>query len=187
MPGLPSCTAPDRRYPPPDPPRRSNDPPGPPLQAGFSFCARSRWARLGVDAPRTGNHKPDCRAASGSPANSQLLSSCRGARRQPSGGRTMLVFDCPVTKNHVRTSVNTSPEELKRLGGFRLSLWCPHCRPATRSWQPMRVSSMTRQASLRPTSPLRRYRPSGFHGPRLARATNKAEMISPGRRTRGLK
>ena len=40
----------------------------------------------------------------------------------------MLVFDCPVTKNHVRTSVETSAEELKRLGEFRLSLWCPHCQ-----------------------------------------------------------
>ena len=40
----------------------------------------------------------------------------------------MLVFDCPITKNHVRTSVETSPEELRRLGGFRLSLWCPHCQ-----------------------------------------------------------
>ena len=40
----------------------------------------------------------------------------------------MLVFDCPITKNHVRTSVETSAEELKRLGGFRLSLWCPHCQ-----------------------------------------------------------
>ena len=40
----------------------------------------------------------------------------------------MLVFDCPITKNHVRTSVETSAEELKRLGKFRLSLWCPHCQ-----------------------------------------------------------
>jgi hypothetical protein len=39
----------------------------------------------------------------------------------------VLAFTCPVTQNLVRTSLETSAEQLKRLGGFRLSLWCPHC------------------------------------------------------------
>ena len=40
----------------------------------------------------------------------------------------MLVFDCPATKKHVRTTLEPSAEDLKRLGEFRLSLWCPHCQ-----------------------------------------------------------
>ena len=39
----------------------------------------------------------------------------------------MLAFTCPVTQKLVRTSLETSAEQLKRLGGFQLSLWCPHC------------------------------------------------------------
>ena len=40
----------------------------------------------------------------------------------------MLAYHCPKTKKLVRTSLETSADQLKRLGEFQLSLWCPYCQ-----------------------------------------------------------
>jgi hypothetical protein len=40
----------------------------------------------------------------------------------------MLTYSCPETKNLVRTSIETSEEQLRRLGRFKLSVWCPYCQ-----------------------------------------------------------
>jgi len=40
----------------------------------------------------------------------------------------MLSYNCPATKRPVETSIDTSSSMLKRLGQFKLSLWCPHCQ-----------------------------------------------------------
>ena len=40
----------------------------------------------------------------------------------------MLGYNCPKTNKLVRTTLETSVEQLTRLGGFQLSLWCPHCQ-----------------------------------------------------------
>jgi hypothetical protein len=40
----------------------------------------------------------------------------------------MLIYHCPKTKQVVETGVETSDEMLKRLGQFKLALWCPHCQ-----------------------------------------------------------
>ena len=37
-------------------------------------------------------------------------------------------YKCPATQNLVETSLNPSAEDLRRLGDFKLSLWCPHCQ-----------------------------------------------------------
>lgn len=39
----------------------------------------------------------------------------------------MLTYRCPVTKQPVATSIETTESELRRLGPLRVSLWCPHC------------------------------------------------------------
>jgi hypothetical protein len=40
----------------------------------------------------------------------------------------MLMYNCPATKQAVETSIETSTEMLRRLGQFKLALWCPHCQ-----------------------------------------------------------
>jgi hypothetical protein len=40
----------------------------------------------------------------------------------------MLAYHCPKTQKLVRTTLETSPDQLRRLGAFQLSLWCPHCQ-----------------------------------------------------------
>jgi hypothetical protein len=40
----------------------------------------------------------------------------------------MLIYNCPETKKVVETGLETSEQTLKRLGQFKLSLWCPHCQ-----------------------------------------------------------
>jgi hypothetical protein len=40
----------------------------------------------------------------------------------------MLIYNCPQTKQVVETGIDTSSQMLKRLGQFKLSLWCPHCQ-----------------------------------------------------------
>jgi hypothetical protein len=44
------------------------------------------------------------------------------------GRRWMLTYICPATKQAVETSLNTSNENLQRLGQAKLSLWCPYCQ-----------------------------------------------------------
>lgn len=39
--------------------------------------------------------------------------------------KCMLMFNCPATQRPVETSIETSSAMLKRLGRFKLSLWCP--------------------------------------------------------------
>jgi len=38
-----------------------------------------------------------------------------------------LTYKCPDSGRAVRTSILTSSKMLRRLGAFRLSVWCPHC------------------------------------------------------------
>jgi hypothetical protein len=42
----------------------------------------------------------------------------------------VLTYRCPDTAQFVQTDIRTSQTELKRLGEFKLSLWCPHCQAA---------------------------------------------------------
>jgi hypothetical protein len=39
----------------------------------------------------------------------------------------MLIYECPQTKQMVQTSIETSEGELQRMGGLKISVWCPHC------------------------------------------------------------
>jgi hypothetical protein len=42
----------------------------------------------------------------------------------------MLIYRCPKSGQTVRTSIQTSMEQVRRLSSFKLSLWCPHCNDA---------------------------------------------------------
>jgi hypothetical protein len=42
----------------------------------------------------------------------------------------MLIYRCPKTSKSVRTSIETTDKELRRLASFKLSVWCPHCDDA---------------------------------------------------------
>ena len=42
----------------------------------------------------------------------------------------MLTYRCPNSGKLVRTSVETSDNEIRRLASFKLSVWCPHCDDA---------------------------------------------------------
>jgi hypothetical protein len=51
-------------------------------------------------------------------------------RRHLNGSDAVLTYRCPDTGQFVQTDIRTSQTELKRLGQFKLSLWCPHCQAA---------------------------------------------------------
>jgi hypothetical protein len=38
------------------------------------------------------------------------------------------MYNCPATKQAVETSLNTTNENLQKLGQAKLSLWCPYCQ-----------------------------------------------------------
>jgi hypothetical protein len=40
----------------------------------------------------------------------------------------MLIYYCPTTTRIVRTSIETSEADARRLSVFKLSLWCPYCQ-----------------------------------------------------------
>jgi hypothetical protein len=40
----------------------------------------------------------------------------------------MLRYSCPVTGRMVETSIEVSKQNLSRLEGFKISVWCPHCQ-----------------------------------------------------------
>ena len=40
----------------------------------------------------------------------------------------MLIYDCPTTARVVRSNIETSEAELRRLSALKLSLWCPYCQ-----------------------------------------------------------
>ena len=40
----------------------------------------------------------------------------------------MIVFSCPITGGQQFSEIETSPEQLARLGRLKLSLWCSHCK-----------------------------------------------------------
>jgi cytochrome c-type biogenesis protein CcmH/NrfF len=40
----------------------------------------------------------------------------------------VLIYTCPETNEVVTTNIDTSKEDLTRLGMITLSLWCPHCQ-----------------------------------------------------------
>ena len=42
----------------------------------------------------------------------------------------MVTYRCPKSGKIVRTSVETSSNEVRRLAAFKLSFWCPHCDDA---------------------------------------------------------
>jgi hypothetical protein len=42
----------------------------------------------------------------------------------------MLVYRCPKHGKTVRTTIETTENELRRLAAFKLSVWCPHCDDA---------------------------------------------------------
>ena len=45
-------------------------------------------------------------------------------------GGVMLTYRCPKSGKIVRTSVETTSKEVRRLAEFKLSFWCPHCDDA---------------------------------------------------------
>jgi hypothetical protein len=42
----------------------------------------------------------------------------------------MLIYRCPSSGKTVRTCIETTNAELRRLASFKLSVWCPHCNDA---------------------------------------------------------
>jgi hypothetical protein len=42
----------------------------------------------------------------------------------------MLIYRCPKSGKTVRTCIETTDKELRRLASFKLSVWCPHCDDA---------------------------------------------------------
>jgi hypothetical protein len=40
----------------------------------------------------------------------------------------MLIYRCPTTQQIVRSDIETSEPEVRRLSAFRFSLWCPYCQ-----------------------------------------------------------
>jgi hypothetical protein len=40
---------------------------------------------------------------------------------------SVLTYTCPDSGRTVRTAILTDSKTLKRLGAFKLSVWCPHC------------------------------------------------------------
>jgi len=46
------------------------------------------------------------------------------------GVASMLIYRCPNSGKSVRTSIETSGKEIRRLATFKLSVWCPHCQDA---------------------------------------------------------
>jgi hypothetical protein len=40
----------------------------------------------------------------------------------------MLTYRCPTTARVVHSGIETSEDEIRRLGALRLSLWCPYCQ-----------------------------------------------------------
>ena len=40
----------------------------------------------------------------------------------------MLTYRCPTAGKIVRTGIDASREDLRRLQSFKLSVWCPHCQ-----------------------------------------------------------
>jgi len=40
----------------------------------------------------------------------------------------VLIYRCPKTDKVVKTSINTSEDEVRRLKTLELSLWCPYCQ-----------------------------------------------------------
>jgi len=42
----------------------------------------------------------------------------------------MLIYRCPKSGKSVRTCIETTDSELRRLASFKLSVWCPHCDDA---------------------------------------------------------
>jgi hypothetical protein len=46
------------------------------------------------------------------------------------GVASMLIYRCPKSGKTVRTSIETSGKEIRRLASFKLSVWCPHCQDA---------------------------------------------------------
>ena len=43
-------------------------------------------------------------------------------------GCLMLIYHCPNTGRVVRSGIETSEAEVRRLSALRFSLWCPHCQ-----------------------------------------------------------
>ena len=41
-----------------------------------------------------------------------------------------MIYRCPKSGKPVRTCIETSEHELRRLASFKLSVWCPHCDDA---------------------------------------------------------
>ncbi len=41
-----------------------------------------------------------------------------------------MMYQCPKSGKLVRTCIETSENELRRLASFKLSVWCPHCDDA---------------------------------------------------------
>ena len=43
-------------------------------------------------------------------------------------GCLMLIYHCPTTGRLVRSGIEISDAEVRRLSALRLSLWCPYCQ-----------------------------------------------------------
>jgi cytochrome c-type biogenesis protein CcmH/NrfF len=50
------------------------------------------------------------------------------ARAERSQGCLMLTYHCPTTGRVVRSDLETSEAEMRRLSALRFSLWCPYCQ-----------------------------------------------------------
>ena len=51
-----------------------------------------------------------------------------GISEMRESGVGMIVFSCPVTGGQQFSEIETSSEQLARLGRLKLSLWCSHCK-----------------------------------------------------------
>jgi hypothetical protein len=40
----------------------------------------------------------------------------------------MLIYRCPTTGRTVKSDVEVSEADVRRLSEFKLSLWCPYCQ-----------------------------------------------------------
>ena len=60
-----------------------------------------------------------------SPSADGAADACLGRRK---GARLMLIYHCPTTGRVVRSDIETSEAEVRRLSALRFSLWCPYCQ-----------------------------------------------------------
>ena len=48
--------------------------------------------------------------------------------RIPERRSGLLIYCCPKTDKVVRTSINATEDDVRRMQALKFSLWCPHCQ-----------------------------------------------------------